>query len=999
MFRATSIIFLLFSSLFLSARLSAQPGWTMDPFGQEQKPEQYQEKKLASEKTADKKFTFLRHFTHNTTTHYNYYFNANNKLKMIMEQARASHQDDLTKLLSFYPYSLDNTASQQVELDSIIYKATAGILLHDLRNDWVDDMYMLIGKAYFFRKQFDSAEMTFQFINYNMFPRKKGEDDNRVVGSNLSNSEPGSMFSIADKENSNIIKKTFSVPPSRNDALVWLGKTFTEAGLYSDAASMINILYQDPNLPGRLRGDLDELNAYWYYKQEMYDSCAPYLEKALDNAPTKQDRSRWEYLLGQLYAMFGNFERASGYYMDAAKHTVDPMIDIYSNLNDAKMRTGSGDNTQLESNIARLLKMGRQDKYNAYRDIIYFSAADLTLRKPDTATALQLFQKSLKYNENNTPYKNKAFLKVADIAYDFRDYKEAASYYDSVDINDPTFSKEDTAYIAARKEVLDRVAELITIIEKEDSLQVLAKLSPAELDAAVKKLVKKQKKEGGGKKGEDEDTGANIDFAGQKDQKPVDLFSSSSKGDWYFYNASVRTRGFNEFTNKWGKRGNLDNWRRKNSVDAALKNMAANLDIDAPPAGDSSNAADASGLVPGSYDALMADVPLSPEKLDSSRERLARAYLELSLIFQNELMDYPEAIYEYDQYLSRFDRHPGVPEALMGLYFCYMKLGQPAEAEKYKRMLSQGYSGTDYAKKVNDPKSMLSPAKSESKESARYEQIYNLFIEGKFSEALAAKQKANEEIGTGYWTPQLLYVEAVYYVKERNDSAAIRVLDDIINLFPESPMRAKAETMKDVVSRRAEIEAYLTGLDVTRAPEEKVIVPDSRPAAVSAPKPQPKTEEAPQIKPSLPVSKPTITRDTVRVMPSVVKTNGYALKPDEPHLVIMVLDKVDGVYINEVNNAFSRLNREKSDTRGVVIKREPLDAEKTILSFEIFDNANAGIAYMDRLKKAAPSYISWLQSNKYSFLIITAENLIYLRESKDINTYRSVLNKDYPGKF
>ena len=73
----------------------------------------------------------------------------------------------------FMVIHLNNTAAQKTELDSVIYKATAGILLHDLRSDWVDNLYLLIGKAYYLRKDFDSASMTFQFINYNLFPKEK----------------------------------------------------------------------------------------------------------------------------------------------------------------------------------------------------------------------------------------------------------------------------------------------------------------------------------------------------------------------------------------------------------------------------------------------------------------------------------------------------------------------------------------------------------------------------------------------------------------------------------------------------------------------------------------------------------------------------------------------------------------------------------------------------------------------------------------------------------
>ncbi|MGK4422318.1 hypothetical protein ACSLVQ_29130, partial [Klebsiella pneumoniae] len=84
-------------------------------------------------------------------------------------RAKEQYKDDYTTLLSFYNYSLDETAKQQI--DSIIYKCTAGILLHDLRSDWVDRLYLLLGNAYLHRKNFDSANFVFQFINYAYAPK------------------------------------------------------------------------------------------------------------------------------------------------------------------------------------------------------------------------------------------------------------------------------------------------------------------------------------------------------------------------------------------------------------------------------------------------------------------------------------------------------------------------------------------------------------------------------------------------------------------------------------------------------------------------------------------------------------------------------------------------------------------------------------------------------------------------------------------------------------
>ena len=95
---------------------------------------------------------------------------------------------------------------------------------------------------------------------------------------------------------------------------------------------MINILEMIHNLPARLKNDLEEVTAYWFFAQNSYDSAAVHLENALSVTDTKQDKSRWEFLLAQLFEMNGQFEKASGYYDRAAKHTVDPVMDIYATV-------------------------------------------------------------------------------------------------------------------------------------------------------------------------------------------------------------------------------------------------------------------------------------------------------------------------------------------------------------------------------------------------------------------------------------------------------------------------------------------------------------------------------------------------------------------------------------------------------------------------------------------------------------------------------------------
>jgi len=976
----------LIAGCFFTSLVFAQPTWTLDPLGKEKKPVEYEEKRLASEKTGEKKFTKFRRVLQNTTTHYNFYFNANNKLNAVVERAKIAQKDDYSKLLSFYPYSIENTSSQKTELDSVIYKSTAGLLLHDLRSDWVDNMYLLIGKSYYYRNEMDSAALTFQFINYNLFPRKKKEDDNRIVGTN---DAPGTgNLSIANKETPNILQKTFSLPPSRNDALIWLARTFTAQEEYGDAAGLINILQNDQNLPKRLRSDLQEVTAYWFFAQNNYDSAAVHLELALNNADNIQDKSRWEFLLAQLFENDGQFDKASSYYARTSKHTTDIVMDINARLNDAKMMRDNADPKQLDNSINNLLRMAKKDRFDTYRDIVYYSAAQLAMQKPDTANTIVYLGKSIKYNNNNIEYRNKSFFQLGNLAYSQAHFKDAFSYYDSLQLT----SSEDYINVDElndRKEALSKLVLRIDAIEREDSLQRIAALSPAERDAFVKKLLKKLRKEKGFKE-EDTNNGTMPITFGNSKQEDTDLFQTNSKGEWYFYNTNLRSKGQAEFVRKWGKRTNTDNWRRK---------QAASSVTGAGPGGDPGMAIDktaqdsASMSAALNFDAMMADLPLTTEKLDSSYSIIARNLLQLGQIFQNDLQEYGMAVNKYEEFLTRFPAHANEPEAYLGLYFSYAKLNNTAKANYYKNLLASKHAGSLPAKMLQNP-SLLQPNAKNPEVTARYEGIYNLYIEGNFAEAISAKKKADSLYGSNYWTPQLLYIEAIHFIKERQDSNAIVVLQNLLALYPESFLSSKATTLIEVLGRRNEIEDYLTKLEVTRNEEDKIIISDEKPAQKTVTT-APVTAAPIKVEATI---KPLTVRDSSSVK-AIAADAVFSIRPELKHYVVMLLDKVDGVYVNEAKNAFTRFNKESYLTQNVAIARDTVDAQKVMLLFSPFEDAENALKYFDKIKKAAPREVSWLQANKYSFFIISENNLQLLKTNKDLDGYRQLLNSSFGNKF
>ncbi|MBL0359256.1 MAG: hypothetical protein IPP72_21385 [Chitinophagaceae bacterium] len=307
-----------------------------------------------------------------------------------------------------------------------------------------------------------------------------------------------------------------------------MARTLIEQDELGDAAGLIHTLQDDPNLPKRLADDLNDVNGYLFYKQGIYDSAATYLEKGLTNAATKQDLARAEFLLAQLYEQTGKFDKASEYYNKASVHTTDALMDIHAQMNNAKMKKGNNEK-DLDNGISNLVKLSKKDKFEMYRDVLFYSAGELAMEKPDTNMAIGFYNKSIQYNENNVVYKNKAFLQLAEIAYDRKAYQESFRFYDSLQAGDTTLN-ETLEKIKDRRTALSKIVEKIIIIEREDSLQRIASMDPAARDIFVKKMSKKLRKERGLKEDDNSAGGLTDMISFDKDNdKPRDLFGSNEK--------------------------------------------------------------------------------------------------------------------------------------------------------------------------------------------------------------------------------------------------------------------------------------------------------------------------------------------------------------------------------------------------------------------------------------------------------------------------------------
>jgi tetratricopeptide (TPR) repeat protein len=928
------------------------------------KPKEYEDRLLRSERTPDKKIRLPQRILQNTVTRYNYFFNASQKLNEVIDRAKQAFQDDYTKLLPFYNYSLEKTAEDAVQLDSIIWKSNSGVVLHDLRNDWTDDLYLLWGAAYYFQRKFDSARILFQFINQAYAPREK-DGYIKTIGSAR---DGNNALSISTPEKEGRLQKLFAkTPPRRNDAFIWQVRNFIAQDQLAEAASLIEALRRDPAFPDRLALDLHEVQAWLFYQQQNWDSTAKHLSLALDQANDPNERARWEYLLGQLYERSGKWTDAEKFYRRCIPRTTNPILEIYARL--GSIRTNrDGNQDEIANNIRDLKQMAKRDKYADYRDIIYYMAAQMQWQTGDRIATQELLMSSLQVPSNNPSQRNQAFEQLARLFLEQKQYRQAYNFYDSIILDDPKLLSPDS--IRQWKDALGIIATQLEIIERQDSILRIVSLPEEERKEFIRKLVKELRRKQGLK-----DDGGQTSISGGG-STTVFGAGSDTKGEWYFYNANSRSRGVAEFQARWGNRPNVDQWRRIAAIKMAQQQPTGGGNVGAGQTPPTDNEL--------SFESLYEKLPLLPEQQVPLHDSLQQAWFTLGKAYIQRLEDCANGTGALEKLRDRYPAFQPMDEALFLLFYCYRKNQDTTRALTIRQLLEKDFPASEKTQLVVSGKDPAAEKKNQA--TSFYQSIYDRFLSGQYAEAIAMKKQADSLYGKHYWTPQLLYVEAVYRIQQRSDSLAIDRLNHIIQHFQSSPLAAKAETLIRVLVRRDSIEQELrndSSAQTESAPALGNRPPSTAPAASVPTATLPRTD--------------SMRNDSLR---TTRNRSPYIYRPGKPHQVAVILQEVDQVFANEAKNSVFRYNRVHHYNTTFEIELIKLSEKQQLLLIRPFAQADAALVYMKEMKRLAPSEIfSWLSVTRYRFGIIDPENLDRVKTEGSFDAYENFLLSEYPDLF
>ncbi|MDG1348632.1 MAG: tetratricopeptide repeat protein, partial [Flavobacteriales bacterium] len=407
---------------------------------------------LISTSCSTKKKTWVSRTFHNTTAKYNGYFNGKESIKSGIKKLHEGYKDDYTAILPVYPTG-DLKKSKKIHsyMDKAIKKGSIVIQRHSIKIKgkeyckWIDDNYLLVGKSYFYKGEFDEAIKTFSFI-----------------------------------------KNEYKKNEIRFEASLWLIRSYVEKGDFTTAEMELDELENDRKFPKNLETERATVAADFYLQQENYPLALENLGKLDKLINRKRKKVRYNYIMAQIYQQHDNFRSAKKKYEQVLKSNPEYEMVFNAKMNLARsLEAGSRDTDKMRQ---KLLKMTKDDKNKEYLDQIYYTLAEMDMNNSDTLSAIDNYTLSTVNSIINESQKALSFLALARIDYNRALYKSSKIYYDST-----LFYMEDDfrAYELAKDnhEVLQDLVYHLDIINMQDSLQALASLPKTELNTIINQII------------------------------------------------------------------------------------------------------------------------------------------------------------------------------------------------------------------------------------------------------------------------------------------------------------------------------------------------------------------------------------------------------------------------------------------------------------------------------------------------------------------------------
>jgi hypothetical protein len=717
--------------------------------------------------------TPLNRFYHQTTAKYNGHFNAKELLRVSLKTYQDSRKEDFYVLLPVYPVPTEKEVKGMLPaIDTAVVKCAKVILNHSMPtaenmfyktveyNKWIDENWLTVGEAYFYRRDYQKALDNFQFV-----------------------------------------KRFFEKDVSTYIASLWIARIYIEQRKYADAKLILDALNEraeiqndkkftdyipflrnknpeaGPQMSKHLQFEIHRAYADLALRRREYDVAIEGLELAITKCTNAKEKARLHYILAQVYQLQNKTPDAAFHYGKAFKAAAAPDIAFNARLNRAIV---SGDDRLM----ADLQKMLRDAKNATFKDQIYYAMAIMELSKGNKPLAKSHLTSSAFYSNNNKRQRAQSYEKLGDLSFQEKNFVYAQKYYDS----SSRFITEDYPNGDQIKSKATKLADLVKAIETaqfEDSVQKIAALSEKDREDFLKETIKQIKR--------DEQRRKELEAAkllALQQSQPTNTNANANK--FIFNNTKLREEGFNEFRKNWGQRENTDDWRRSERII-----LNANIDVKDQ---DSSQAQAANQTKDSlTVETLLKDIPLTPEAFKASQERLLDALYTSGVLYKEILNETELAAAQFLAILDKKLDHPTDLSAAFQLYKIYES---GSGADQYRQYILKKYPSSDAAKYFKDPDFYVKQKQSAQKDQQAYLALVEKYDQGYFAQVQSATQQIIDSDPANAFRAEYLLLNALAVGQQATDKQVlVPLLQRIIDEKPKSDQAVRAKEMLEILKK------------------------------------------------------------------------------------------------------------------------------------------------------------------------------------------------------
>ncbi|MCB9251799.1 MAG: hypothetical protein H6605_04990 [Flavobacteriales bacterium] len=692
--------------------------------------------------------------------HYNVYYHGEKIIIETIEDLSKSHVDDFTKLIEVYPYGdAASASSNKPKMEEVLKKASV-VISKRSRSKWVDDCFLLIGKAHFFKGDYFSADEAFQFVNSQYSDR------------NIS-----------------------------YDAKIWIIKTLVRQNKINDAEALYKTFQRDEVFPARLKDNLNCIAGDIYAKMGLYKEAQKYLELGLSGTRDKTLRYRMDFLLAQLYMITEDYELAKKHYRKVVRTNSPYEFAFQSSIGIVKANALSGKTDTRESR-RNLKKMLRDDKNIDYYDQLYFELGNLDKADGNTVSAIKNYQMAVRKSTKNQDLKANAYLNIAKLYYNDKNYRMSQKFFDSTAMfiteTHPEYEK-----IKLQQSVLSTLIDHLIKIHTNDSLLDLAGLSPTDLDERIKKIYKFEqdllKKEA-----EQKEKNESINTS----SLPINTTTNyGGTNQFIFENKALLGREYNEFVRRWGKRKLTDNWRissiKKESTPAT---EIENKDTADDPGKDIKKDTPGGNSVSEELKKYYSNIPFTESDKALANKKILDGHFESGKIYYEKLKEYKQAIFHFSEANKLYPENQYEAEILFYMVKCYDALKDSLNTRQTKKKLSEKYPNSAF-NQVFQPKDEKKTVKQDVQNEKRevleaYEKMYEALKNKDYSLVKSIKAAVDAKYAGNAYQAKFDYLYALAVAKTDSLKRFVELLKEIVKNYPGTEIADRASYTIDVLENR-----------------------------------------------------------------------------------------------------------------------------------------------------------------------------------------------------